>query len=73
MQKETFTLNPDAEFIPLIMLLKLMGIAQTGGHAKMIVDEGVVKVNGEQELRKRKKLVPGDIVEIEDLQIEIVR
>ena len=56
MEKDTFTLRPDDEFIELIKLLKLKNIAQSGGHAKMMVEEGSVKVNGELEFRKRKKL-----------------
>lgn len=71
MKKEIFNLRPGDEFIPLINLLKLKGIAQTGGHAKLMVEDGEVKVNGEQELRKRRKLRPGDIVEIEGISIEI--
>ena len=41
-----------------------MGIADTGGHAKIIVDEGLVKLNGEIEERKRAKLRVGDKVEV---------
>lgn len=73
MEKDTFKLRPDDEFIELINLLKLKQIAQTGGHAKMIVEEGLVKVNGEQEFRKRKKLRAGDIVELEEVTITIVK
>ena len=66
---KSFMLN--AEFIELIKLLKFMHIAQTGGHAKMLVDDGQVLVNGEPELRKRRKLIAGDIVECEGIQVEI--
>lgn len=59
----------DGEYIELIQLLKVLGIAQTGGHAKFIVDEGVVLRNGEPELRKRAKLIPGDVIEIEDIKV----
>lgn len=52
------------EFIELIQLLKVLGIAETGGHAKQIVEEGGVKLNGELEYRKRAKLRPGDRVEV---------
>jgi ribosome-associated protein len=52
------------EFIELIQLLKAMGIAETGGHAKMMVEDGLVKVNGKAEDRKRAKLRPGDQVEV---------
>ncbi|MFZ9027952.1 MAG: RNA-binding S4 domain-containing protein [Crocinitomicaceae bacterium] len=61
----------EGDYIELIQLLKVLGIAQTGGHAKMIVDEGVVVRNGEVELRKRAKLVPGDLIEVEDIQISL--
>jgi ribosome-associated protein len=59
------------EFIELIQLLKAIGLAQTGGHAKIIVDEELVKRNGEIELRKRAKLVPGDIIEVWDYHITL--
>ncbi|MFK7771910.1 MAG: RNA-binding S4 domain-containing protein [Saprospiraceae bacterium] len=71
MQQDTFTLRPGDEFIELIKLLKLKDIAQSGGHAKMMVEDGLVKVNGELEFRKRKKLRDGDIVEMEDLTMKI--
>ncbi|NCB06981.1 MAG: RNA-binding S4 domain-containing protein, partial [Bacteroidia bacterium] len=45
-----FTLT--SEYIELIKLLKLMGIAETGGHAKIMVEEGEVMLNGQQEFRK---------------------
>ncbi len=50
------------EFIELIQLLKVLGIAETGGHAKIIVEDGLVKLNGEIEYRKRAKLRAGDKV-----------
>ena len=71
MQKQTFTLRPTDEFIELVKLLKLQQIAQTGGHAKIMVVDGLVKVNGELEYRKRKKLRPGDVVEVEENTIII--
>lgn len=69
---EKFTLRPDDEYIELIKLLKLKQIAQSGGHAKIMVEDGIVKVNGEVEYRKRNKLRPGDIVEVEGNVIEII-
>ncbi|MEY4792012.1 MAG: hypothetical protein RIT34_819 [Bacteroidota bacterium] len=65
--KQTFQINGD--YIELIGLLKAMGIAETGGHAKAIVEEGIIIRNGEVELRKRAKLIAGDVIELEDLQI----
>ncbi len=62
----------EGDYIELIALLKATGIAQTGGHAKMIVDDGVVFRNGEVELRKRAKLIPRDTIQIEDITIELI-
>jgi len=63
--------NLTSEYIELIKLLKLMGIAETGGHAKMMVDEGEVFLNGQLESRKRAKLRTGDVVELNGLKIII--
>jgi len=65
-----FNLN-GAEYIELIKLLKLLHIAESGGHAKIMVDEGEVKLNGVVESRKRAKLRPGDKVETSGKQISI--
>ncbi len=65
-----FNLN-GAEYIELIKLLKLLRIAESGGHAKIMVEEGEVKLNGQAEFRKRAKLRPGDIVETGDKKINI--
>lgn len=62
----------EGPYIELIQLLKATGIAQTGGHAKFIVDEGQVVRNGEVELRKRAKLIPGDRIEVHDSVINLV-
>ena len=66
----TFNLN-GGEYIELIKLLKLLHIAESGGHAKIMVEEGEVKLNGEIEFRKRAKLRPGDLVETSGKQITI--
>ena len=62
----------EGPYIDLLQLLKATGIAQTGGHAKMIVQEGDVIRNGEVELRKRAKLVPGDEIKIGDIEIKLL-
>lgn len=51
------------EPIPLYQLLKLEGLTSSGGEAKLLVADGHVKVNGEVETQKRKKILAGDIVE----------
>jgi len=48
--------------VPLGAFLKLAGVASTGGHAKLLVQEGEVRVNGEVETRRGRKLVAGDVV-----------
>ncbi|MCG8576872.1 MAG: RNA-binding S4 domain-containing protein [Flavobacteriales bacterium] len=72
MENRTFTLNPDSEYIELMKLLKVEQIAQTGGHAKLIIEDGLVKCNGEIEFRKRKKLRKGDLVQIDGVEIKIL-
>ena len=52
----------EGETIRLAQLLKLAGIAQTGGEAKAILAEGV-RVNGAPEARRGRKLRAGDVVE----------
>lgn len=69
MKKETFTIEGD--YIELMALLKAMGVAETGGHAKFIVDEGEVLRNGEVEFRRRAKLVKGDQLEIAGRKISL--
>jgi ribosome-associated protein len=66
---QVFKIN--SEFIPLIQLLKATGIAQSGGEAQIMVEEGLVKVNGTVEHRKRAKLRDGFTVEIGKTQIKI--
>ncbi|RVU55741.1 RNA-binding S4 domain-containing protein [Anaerosphaera multitolerans] len=53
------------DYIKLDSFLKLMGVAQTGGEAKIFITEGLVKVNGEIELRRGRKLYNNDKVEFE--------
>lgn len=60
------TFKIEGPYIELIQLLKAEGIAQTGGHAKFIVDEGEVVRNGEIEMRKRAKLIIGDRIEVHE-------
>ncbi|MDA7804255.1 RNA-binding S4 domain-containing protein [Crocinitomix sp.] len=72
MEKDQFKLKEKEEFIELTKLLKIKQIAQTGGHAKLIVEDGDVYVNGEQEFRKRKKLRQGDIITLDGIEITIV-
>jgi ribosome-associated protein len=60
-----------AEYIELIKLLKLLRIAESGGQAKMMVEDGEATLNGQPESRKRAKLRPGDEVRIFGKTIKI--
>lgn len=52
------------EFIKLDSLLKYEGLVETGGEAKVRIQEGQVKVNGEVCTMRGKKIRPGDQVEL---------
>lgn len=52
------------ELITLDALLKATGIASSGAHAKQLVSEGAVKVDGEVESRRTRKLRGGELVEV---------
>jgi ribosome-associated protein len=65
-----FVLKED--YIELVKLLKLVRIAQTGGHAKMLVEDGEVIRNGEPEYRKRAKLIKGDVIEVSGETIKLI-
>lgn len=51
------------EYIRLEQFLKLCDLAESGGQAKLMIRAGEVTVNGETELRRGRKLYPGDTVE----------
>lgn len=59
------------EFIRLDQLLKFCGIAETGGHAKEIIAEGVVYLNGEVCLMRGKKIRAGDVIVIDQYELII--
>jgi ribosome-associated protein len=72
MEKIEFSLRGE-EFIELNKMLKILQIAQTGGHAKLMIQDGLVSLNGEQESRIRAKLRAGDVVAVEaELEIRVV-
>ena len=54
----------DTEFIKLDSFLKAVDAVCSGGEAKILISEGLVQVNGEIELRRGRKLRPGDRVEM---------
>ena len=50
------------QYIELFKLIKLLDLVDTGAQAKMIVADGYVDRNGEIELRKRAKIIKGDVL-----------
>ena len=56
---------PEPVALRLDQFLKLNGIAESGGRAKLLIQGGEVQVNGEVETRRRRKLVIGDVVEFD--------
>lgn len=63
--------NISTEFIRLDAFLKLANAVQTGGHAKIVIQNGEVSVNGEVCLMRGKKLRPSDIVSYDGKQYEV--
>ena len=59
------------EFIKLGQAMKLAGLVDSGLEAKIVIQHGEVKVNGEVDTRRGKKLVPGDIFEYEGNRVKV--
>ena len=51
--------------IQLDQFLKIAGAVMTGGEVKMLIADGLIKKNGLVETARRRKLVPGDVVEVD--------
>jgi len=60
------------EHITLDALLKATGLASSGGHAKVVIASGEVRVNGETELRRGRKLRAGDQVTLGAEAVRVV-
>lgn len=60
------------EFIKLGQVLKAAGLCESGVDAKYVIVDGLVKVNGQVETQRGKKLVPGDVVEFDGQTLKIV-
>ena len=63
----------NTEFIKLDSLLKFAALVGTGGEAKFVISEGMVKVNGEVCTMRGKKVYPGDKVEFERFSLEVTK
>lgn len=62
---------PEADSISLSDALKLAGLVATGGQAKGLIQGGRVKVNGEVETRRKRKLRAGDVIELDGESFEL--
>jgi ribosome-associated protein len=70
MKKVEITKEP----VELYKILKFEGLANTGGEAKLLINDRQVTVNGQVETRRRKKIVDSDVIEFrgETLKIQLV-
>lgn len=59
------------EWVELKNLLKLVGLCETGGAAKIAISEGLVKVDDAVELRKRCKIRSGQVVEFDGSKVAV--
>ena len=70
---EIVKLRENDEFIKLGQALKKAGLESSGVDAKMDIVNGNVKVNGEVETRRGRKLYDGDVLEFNNIQVKIER
>ena len=63
----------ETEFIKLDALLKYASLVGTGGEAKYVIGEGLVRVNGEVCTMRGKKIRPGDTVTFDRFELEVVQ
>ena len=64
-------INLREDFIKLGQALKAAGLVESGVDAKFVIQDGLVKVNGQIEVQRGKKLVAGDVVEFDGEIIKI--
>ena len=65
------TIKIKDEYIKLGQALKLAGLVDSGVDAKLEIQEGFVKVNGEVEVQRGKKIYPGDVIEFDGQQVKV--
>ena len=63
----------NTEYIKLDALLKFAALVGTGGEAKTVISEGLVRVNGEVCTMRGKKIRPGDVVSFERFTLEVTQ
>jgi len=67
------TLAIHDEYIELYKVLKIENMAASGGEAKFLISEGLVRVNGQVDTRKRRKTRPDEVVEYNGEEVRIIR
>lgn len=72
MKKEVLQFEVNGEYVELNQLLKLAGLCTSGGEGKQLVASGMVRVDGQVELRKTCKIRPGQRVEFKGETIEVI-
>ena len=70
---EEISLREGDDYIKLGQSLKKANMMSSGVDAKMVILDGLVSVNGEVELRRGKKIYPGDVVTFEGESVKVVR
>lgn len=65
------TIKIKDEHIKLGQALKLAGLVDSGVDAKIEIQKGFVKVNGEVEIQRGKKIYPGDVIEFDGQQVKV--
>jgi ribosome-associated protein len=71
-EKKSKQIKIKTDFIRLDSALKLADLVQSGGHAKAVIQDGEVRVNGEKCLSRGKKLRAGDTFEFDLYVVEVV-
>lgn len=61
------------EFIKLGQALKLAGVVEDGVEAKYFIQDGLVKVNGETDLRRGRKIFVGDVISFKGEEIKVTK
>lgn len=59
------------EPVELYKILKFEAMVASGGEAKLVISNGLVQVNGQVEIRKRKKIMSGDIIKFADEEVRV--
>jgi ribosome-associated protein len=72
MSDQNITISIRDEYIELYKLLKLANVAASGGEAKYMISEGMVRVNGEPESRKRRKTRVDETVQCNGIEIRVI-